>query len=127
MQVFLLVAVLKLQSKHIIVATGTGMYVLGTGGQIVLSALGGGVAGAISSISIGGPAVVSWLGTILLGGFGSVAGGLISGSVTDWESAAWAFGIGAVANVAARGITTLINKGITASAQKVLNSPILII
>ncbi len=93
-------------------------------GQIGLSALGGGVAGALSSISIGGSAIISWLGTILLGGIGSVAGGLISGSVTDWESAAWAFGIGAVANVAARGITTLINKGITASAQKALNNPI---
>lgn len=92
--------------------------------QIGLSALGGGVAGAISSIPIGGTGIISWIGTFALGGLGSLAGGAISGSVTDLKSAAIAFTIGGVANVAAIGITTLINKGITASAQKTLNSPV---
>lgn len=49
---------------------------------------------------------------------------MISGSVTDLKSGLIAFGIGAVANVAARGITTLINKGVSASVQKALNNPI---
>ncbi len=92
-------------------------------GQIGLSALGGGVAGAISSISFGS-GVVGYLTTFATGGIGSVLGGMISGSVTDLQSGLIAFGIGAVGNVAARGITALINKGVSASAQKALNNPI---
>ena len=92
-------------------------------GQIGLSALGGGVAGAISSISLGN-GFAGYLSAFALGGIGSFAGGLISGSVTDLQSAAIAFGIGAIANVAAKGIADLINKGVTAGAQKALNSPI---
>ena len=92
-------------------------------GQIGLSALGGAVAGAISSISFGS-GFVGYLTTFITGGVGSVAGGLISGSVTDLQSGLIAFGIGAVANVAARGITALINKGVSASAQKALSNPI---
>ena len=92
-------------------------------GQIGLSALGGGVAGAISSISFGS-GVVGYLTTFATGGIGSVLGGMISGSVTDLQSGLIAFGIGAVANAAARGITALINKGVSAGAQKALNNPI---
>jgi len=92
-------------------------------GQIGLSALGGGVAGAISSISLG-TGLAGYLSAFALGGIGSVAGGWISGSVTDFQSAAIAFGIGAIANVVAKGIADLINKGVTAGAQKALNSPI---
>ena len=70
------------------------------------------------------------IGALLLGmaiGFGvgfAIAGGWISGSVTDFQSAVIAFGIGAIANVVAKGIADLINKGVTAGAQKALNSPI---
>ena len=84
-------------------------------GQIGLSVLGGGVAGAISSISLG-TEFVGYLSVFALGGNGSVAGGLISGSVTDFQSAAIAFGIRAIAN--------FLGKGVTAGAQKALNSPI---
>ena len=91
--------------------------------QIGLSALGGGVAGAISSISFGS-GLIGYLTTFATGGIGSVLGGMISGSVTDLQSGLIAFGIGAVANVAARGITALINKGVSAGAQKALNNSI---
>lgn len=89
-------------------------------GQIGLSALGGAVAEAISSISFGS-GVVGYLTTFATGGIGSVLGGMISGSVTDLQSGLIAFGIGAVV---ARGITALINKGVSAGAQKALNNPI---
>ena len=92
-------------------------------GQIGLSALGGAVAGAISSISLGS-GVVGYLTAFASGGVGSVLGGMISGSVTDLRSGLVAFGIGAIANVAAKGIADLINKGITTGTQKALNSPI---
>ena len=92
-------------------------------GQIGLSALGGGVAGAISSISFGS-GVIGYLTTFATGGIGSVLGGIISGSVTDLQSVLIAFGVGAVANVVARGITALINKGVSAGAQKALSNPI---
>ena len=91
--------------------------------QIGLSALGGGVAGAISSIPTGS----SFLGyaiSLLTGGSGSLLGGIISGSVTDIQSGAFAFGIGAVANVMAKGISDLIKKGITSSAQKKFDRPL---
>ena len=89
-------------------------------GQIGLSALGGGVAGAISSINIGS-GIASWFFTFLLGGTGSVVGGLISGSVTDWGSAAMAFAIGSVANIVARGITAVINKCRMVASKKSLS------
>lgn len=91
-------------------------------GQIGLSALGGGVAGAISSISFGS-GVIGYLTTFATGGIGSVLGGIISGSVTDLQSGLIAFWVGAVANVVARGITALINKGVSAGAQKALSNP----
>lgn len=49
---------------------------------------------------------------------------MISESVTDFQSGLIAFGIGAIANVTVRGITSLINKGVSASAQEALNNPI---
>ena len=76
--------------------------------QIGLSALGGGVAGAISAISIPGSGFLSYLGTFALGGVASVAGGLISGSVSSFETAAFAFALGGVANVVGRGISDLV-------------------
>ena len=91
--------------------------------QIFLSALGGGVAGAISSISFG-TGFAGYLTSFFTGGAGSFLGGIISGSVTDLQSGLVAFGIGAIANVAARAISDLINKGVASSAQKALNSPI---
>ena len=69
-----------------------------------------------------GSGVVGYLTTFATGGIGSVLGRMISGSVTDLQSGLIAFGIGAVANVAARGITALINKGVSAGAQKALNN-----
>ena len=91
--------------------------------QIGLSALGGGVVGAISSISFG-TGFAGYLTSFFTGGAGSFLGGIISGFVTDLQSGLVAFGIGAVGNVAARGITALINKGFSAGDQKALNNPI---
>ena len=71
--------------------------------QIFLSALGGGVAGAISSISLGS-GFVGYLSAFFLGGLGSVFGGMISGSVTDLKTGLIAFGIGSVASVIAYGV-----------------------
>ena len=92
--------------------------------QIVLSTFGGGVAGVISALPIPGTGFLSYLGTFFIGGTASVIGGLISGSVNSWQSAIIAFGIGGVANIVARGITSLINKGVTANAQKQLSNTI---
>ena len=76
--------------------------------QIGLSALGGGIAGAISSIPIPGSGFLSYLGTFAIGGGASVVGGLISGSVDSWSSAIIAFGIGGIANVIGRGISDIV-------------------
>lgn len=73
--------------------------------QIGLSALGGGVSGAISAISLNGSGFLSYLGTFLIGGSGSIAGGLISGSVYSWQTALLSFAIGGFANVAAKGVS----------------------
>ena len=81
--------------------------------QIGLSAFGGAVAGMISAIPIGG-----WVGAFAFGGLGSVAGGLITGSVNNWETALLAFGIGAIANVAAYGIS---NKFANIKAGKIFD------
>lgn len=78
-------------------------------GQIGLSALGGGVAGAISSISLG-TGLVGYLSAFAFGGIGSALGGWISGSVTSWETAGMAFLIGGTANVLGKGVTDIINK-----------------
>ena len=43
-----------------------------------------------------------------MGGIASAAGGWVSGSVNSWESAAVAFALGGVANVAGRGISELV-------------------
>ena len=79
-------------------------------GKVGLVALGGAVAGAITAIPIPGAGFLSYLGTFALGGAGSVASGFITGTVSfdnPW-SIALAFGIGGVANVAARGISDAI-------------------
>lgn len=73
--------------------------------QIGLSALGGGVAGAISAIPLGG-----WIGALGFGGLGSVAGGYITGSVNSLETAILAFGIGAIANLTGYGVSNAIVK-----------------
>ena len=90
--------------------------------NVGMAALGGAVAGAISAIPIPGSGVLSYLGTFATGGVASVVGGVVSGSVNNVQTALIAFGIGSIANVAARGISDLINKGISASAQKSLDS-----
>ncbi|MBE6534412.1 MAG: hypothetical protein E7678_05550 [Ruminococcaceae bacterium] len=81
--------------------------------QIGLSTLGGAVAGAISSIPLGG-----WVGSLVFGALGSLAGGIISGSVDSLESAIMAMGIGAIANVVAYGIS---NKITNIQARKIFN------
>ena len=76
--------------------------------QIARSTLGGGVAGAISAIPIPGTGFLSYLGTFAIGGIASTLGGLVSGSVVSWGSAAFAFGLGGVANVCGRGLSDAI-------------------
>lgn len=76
--------------------------------QIARSTLGGGVAGAISAIPIPGTGFLSYLGTFAIGGIASTLGGLVSGSVDSWGSAALAFGLGGVANVFGRGLSDAI-------------------
>ncbi len=73
-------------------------------GQIGLSALGGGVAGAISAIGLSSYSLTAYAVSMFTGGTGSVIGGWISGSVTDISSAMMAFGIGAVAGGLAKGV-----------------------
>lgn len=73
-------------------------------GQVGMSALGGGVAGAVSAIPLFG-----FCGSLVFGGAGNLLGGLISGSVTDLNTGIQAFAIGAIAN----GIGYGIGKGLT--------------
>ena len=91
-------------------------------GNVGSAALGGAFAGAISAIPIPGSGLLSYLGTFATGGVSAVVGGFISGSVNNAQTALIAFGLGSFANVVARGISDLINKGISASAQKSLKS-----
>ena len=63
--------------------------------QILLSALGGGVAGAISEMM----PKANYFVTFILGGIGSVLGGFISGSVNSFGTAVQAFLIGGAANI----------------------------
>ncbi len=84
-------------------------------GQIGLSTLGGGISGAISSISPGS-GFISYLRAFLLGGLASVSGGLISGSVNSLESVALAFCIGGIANVVGKGMSDIV-KHIKVSKQ----------
>ena len=74
--------------------------------------VGGFVAGFISAIP--GPNFATWgtLGKVLsygasflIGGAGTLAGGLITGSVNSVETGLLAFLIGGIANIAARGIS----------------------
>ncbi len=81
--------------------------------SIAKSALGGGVAGAISAIPIGGV-----IGSLLFGGTASVLGGLISGSVHDLKSGLLAFGIGAGANMIGYGASKIFSK---VKANKIFN------
>jgi len=77
-------------------------------GAIGWAMFGGAVAGAVSAIPVfGGFGISSYFGTAMLGGTASVLGGLVSGSVTDIRSGAIAFGIGAFASVAAKGVQQL--------------------
>lgn len=94
------------------------------GNQIMLSALGGGVAGMISAIPIGGAGFLSYLGTFGLGGLASVSGGLISGSVSfaDPSTILVAFAVCGVANVMARGISSKINKMVADKSQRTLQN-----
>ena len=73
--------------------------------QIGISTLGGVVAGGISAIPIGG-----WVGAIAFGGIGAVSGGLITGAVNSFETAAIIFGVGAFANLVGYGISNAIAK-----------------
>lgn len=91
-------------------------------GNVGMAALGGAVAGSISAIPIPGSGVLSYLGTFATGGVASVVGGVVSGSVNNAQTALVAFGLGSFVNVSARGLSDLINKGISVSAQKSLNS-----
>ena len=67
--------------------------------QIGLSSLGGGVAGVISAIPLGGA-----IGAFILGGVGAVAGGVISGTVTDFDSGLRTFMVGSFANLIGYGV-----------------------
>lgn len=87
--------------------------------QIARSSLGGGIAGAITAIPIPGFNKLGIAGKFLsysisffAGGFGSVIGGLISGSVdiTNPYSIINSFIIGAFANVVARGVADIVVK-----------------
>ena len=91
-------------------------------GNVGMAALGGAVAGAISAIPIPGSGILSYLGTFAIGGAASVVGGVVSGSVYNVQTVLIAFGLGGIANVAARGISDLINKGLSASAKKSIDS-----
>ena len=91
-------------------------------GNVGMAALGGAVAGAISAIPIPGSGILSYLGTFAIGGAASVVGGVVSGSVYNAQTVLIAFGLGGIANVAARGISDLINKGLSASAKKSIDS-----
>ena len=73
--------------------------------QIGLSALGGGIAGLISAIPVGG-----MVGTFFFGGVGAVAGGIISGAVTDIQSGIKIFAVGAFANLIGYGVGKGIEK-----------------
>ncbi len=81
--------------------------------QIGMSALGGAVAGMISAINVGGLGVA-----IVAGAAGSLAGGLITGSVNSWETALLALGIGAIAGAISYGIS---NKLLNIKAGKIFN------
>ena len=73
--------------------------------QIGLSTLGGGIAGGVSAIPLGG-----WLGALGFGGAGAVIGGVITGSVNNAETFFTALAIGAVANLIGYGINAGIAK-----------------
>ncbi len=75
--------------------------------QIGLSALGGGAAGAISSIPINNVKFLGYFLSFLTGGTASVIGGLISGSVNSIQTGIIAFTIGGLANVLAKGVTEI--------------------
>ncbi len=62
------------------------------------------MAGAISAVPTGG-GLLGYVGAFALGRLASVVGGTISGTVTDWKSAAIAFGIGGFASVIAKGLS----------------------
>ena len=85
-------------------------------GAIGMAALGGAVSGAISAIPIPGSGFLSYLRTFVIGGAASIAGGLVTGSVNSWETAALAFGIGGVAGVIGRGASDIV-KHIKVSKQ----------
>ena len=85
-------------------------------GAIGMAALGGAVSGAISAIPIPGKGFLSYLGTFIIGGAASIAGGRVTDSVNSWETAALAFGIGGVAGVIGRGASDIV-KHIKVSKQ----------
>lgn len=72
--------------------------------SLLINMVGGFFAGAISAIPIPGFRFLSNFLSGLTGEAGSVIGGIIAGSVTDFKSAAIAFGIGAIAGVISKGV-----------------------
>ncbi|XFA99350.1 hypothetical protein ACAG96_01920 [Candidatus Izemoplasma sp. B36] len=92
--------------------------------QIGLSTLGGGVAGMISAIPVGGTGLLSYLATFGIGGIASVSGGLISVAVSlsDPSTIALAFAIGGFANLLSRGISNKVNKIVADRAQSTLRN-----
>ncbi len=93
------------------------------------AALGGAVSGAVSAIPIGnfaslgvGGKVLSYGLTALTGGSGAVLGGIVSGSVTDIESAKLAFLIGGSASMLAKFATDKIGAHLQNKANKFLSN-----
>jgi hypothetical protein len=72
--------------------------------SLLMNMAGGFVAGVISAIPIPGFTAGAYLMSGLTGGVGSLAGGIISGSVTDLQSGLIAFGIGAAAGMVSKGV-----------------------
>lgn len=90
-----------------------------------LSLAGGFVSGFISAIPVPSFAALGLFGKVLsygttfvLGGTGAVVGGLITGSVNSLEALGFAFAVGGVANVIARGVT---EKIVNVKASKIFN------
>jgi hypothetical protein len=94
------------------------------GVAIAWAAFGGAVSGAISAISgVNDFTFVHYLGSACIGGAACSVGGIVSGSVTDMSSVGISFGIGAFANVVAKGVANLkvnysVNKIMEISSSK---------
>ena len=89
-------------------------------GAIGKAFLGGIAAGAFSAIP-----GLNYFGTAIVGGVGSLVGGIINDSITDLSSLASTFFWGATANVLAKFITSPIEKMIKNGTDKLINNPLL--